>query len=83
MVELNDSELSFAVVGWKGARSLRAYVSVAECVHMLRLLGADISKYGKYENDIVPSKSYLEIIRHIPEVTVMRSNLLLVRKPYS
>lgn len=39
------------VVGWRGTSSLRAYVDRDETVHILRLLGADLSKFevNKYE----------------------------------
>lgn len=40
--------LSLVMVGWRGAKSMRAYVSVSDCVHYLRLCGADVSKYGEY-----------------------------------
>lgn len=40
--------LTLAMVGWRGAKSMRAYVSVSDCVHYLRLCGADVSKYGEY-----------------------------------
>lgn len=33
------------VVGWKGAKSLRAYIDLNDSIHMLRLLGADVSKF--------------------------------------
>jgi tRNA (cytosine34-C5)-methyltransferase len=39
--------LTLAMVGWRGAKSVRAYVSVSDCVHYLRLCGADVSKYGE------------------------------------
>ncbi|XP_050356075.1 tRNA (cytosine(34)-C(5))-methyltransferase [Nymphalis io] len=35
------------LVGWRGVRSLRAYTAAADTVHLLRLLGADYSKYDK------------------------------------
>jgi tRNA (cytosine34-C5)-methyltransferase len=40
--------LTFTMVGWRGAKSVRAYISVSDCVHYLRLCGADVSKYGEY-----------------------------------
>lgn len=39
--------LKTTLVGWKGAKTIRAYVNVDECVHTLRLLGEDVTKYGK------------------------------------
>lgn len=38
--------------GWRGTTSFRCYMDQHSTVHLLRLLGADISKYGK-KNDIV------------------------------
>lgn len=40
-----DDDLTLNVVGCKGAKSLRAYVDTSETVHLLRLLGADVSKF--------------------------------------
>ncbi|XP_053618621.1 tRNA (cytosine(34)-C(5))-methyltransferase [Plodia interpunctella] len=40
-----ESSLALTVVGWRGARSLRAYAAAAGAVHCLRLLRADYSKY--------------------------------------
>lgn len=40
-------ELPMATVGWKGTLSLRAYVDQHDTVHLLRLLGGDLSKFGK------------------------------------
>lgn len=35
------------MVGWKGNKSVRAYVAKNDRLHYLRLLGADTSKYEK------------------------------------
>merc|ERR1712179_206553 len=35
------------LVGWKGAKSVRAYVAKNDRMHYLRLLNADTSKYEK------------------------------------
>lgn len=40
-----DSQIMLQVVGWKGAKSLRAYIDLNDSIHMLRLLGADVSKF--------------------------------------
>ncbi|XP_021918254.1 tRNA (cytosine(34)-C(5))-methyltransferase isoform X2 [Zootermopsis nevadensis] len=51
--------LSLVMVGWRGAKSMRAYVSVSDCVHYLRLCGADVSKYEKnkfIKNPSVPDE---------------------------
>ncbi|XP_058825989.1 tRNA (cytosine(34)-C(5))-methyltransferase [Topomyia yanbarensis] len=42
-----EDGLKMNLVGWRGAKSLRAYVDQHDTVHMLRLLGADVSKYEK------------------------------------
>lgn len=42
-----DDDLTITLVGWRGTSSLRAYTDTNDTVHMLRLLGADLSKYGK------------------------------------
>lgn len=42
-----DEQLTITLVGWRGTLSLRAYTDQNDTVHMLRLLGADLSKYGK------------------------------------
>lgn len=46
-----DEAFTLHVVGWRGTSSLRAYVDKDETVHILRLLGADLSKFevNKYE----------------------------------
>lgn len=40
-------DLELNIVGWRGTKSLRAYVDQHDTVHMLRLLGADVSRYEK------------------------------------
>jgi len=42
--------LTLAMVGWRGTKSMRAYVPLSDCVHYLRLCGADVSKYGECYN---------------------------------
>lgn len=51
ILEYEDKETGFelTLVGWRGTASLRGYVDQDDTVHMLRLLGADISKYGEWE----------------------------------
>ncbi|XP_030568821.1 tRNA (cytosine(34)-C(5))-methyltransferase [Drosophila novamexicana] len=46
-----DEAFTLFIVGWRGTSSLRAYVDRDETVHILRLLGADLSKFevNKYE----------------------------------
>lgn len=50
----DQSGLELNVVGWKGSQSLRAYVDINEAIHLLRLLGADISKFeiNKFNNKV-------------------------------
>lgn len=42
-----DDEVTIELVGWKGNKSVRAYVAKNDRLHYLRLLGADTSKYEK------------------------------------
>lgn len=47
-----DQRFTLYTVGWRGTSSLRAYVQKDETIHILRLLGADLSKFetNKYED---------------------------------
>ncbi|XP_058450073.1 tRNA (cytosine(34)-C(5))-methyltransferase [Malaya genurostris] len=47
VLQYREDGLEMNLVGWRGAKSLRAYVDQYDTVHMLRLLGADVSKYEK------------------------------------
>lgn len=47
VLHYKDENLELHLVGWRGNKTLRAYIDVNDSVHMLRLLDADISKYGK------------------------------------
>lgn len=49
VLKCSDDNLTITLVGWRGTSSLRAYTDTNDTVHMLRLLGADLSKYGKFE----------------------------------
>lgn len=40
-------DVTIELVGWKGNKSVRAYVARNDRIHYLRLLGADTSKYEK------------------------------------
>lgn len=42
-----EDGLNIIVVGWRGTHSVRVYVPVNDCVHFLRLLGGDVSKFGE------------------------------------
>lgn len=45
LVFKDDDGFALNVAGWKGQKSLRAYVDSHDSVHMLRLLGADVTKF--------------------------------------
>ncbi|ETN60330.1 tRNA methyltransferase [Anopheles darlingi] len=47
ILECQLGDLPMATVGWKGTLSLRAYVDQHDTVHLLRLLGGDLSKFEK------------------------------------
>lgn len=47
VLHFKDDKMELHIVGWRGNKSLRAYIDANDSVHMLRLLDADISKYGK------------------------------------
>ncbi|KXJ79083.1 hypothetical protein RP20_CCG002462 [Aedes albopictus] len=47
VLQYHADDLQLDIVGWRGTKSLRAYVDQHDTVHMLRLLGADVSKYEK------------------------------------
>lgn len=44
----NDDPLVIHISGWRGTTSLRCYMSQHSTVHLLRLLGGDISKFGRF-----------------------------------
>lgn len=48
--EGNPNPLKLELVGWRGSISLRAYISSHDLIHYLRLLGADCSKFGKFNH---------------------------------
>lgn len=41
-----EDGLNLNLVGWRGTCSLKAYVSIPDCVHYIRLLGGDASIFG-------------------------------------
>lgn len=45
LVYKEDDGFGLTLVGWRGMSTLRAYTENSDTVHMLRLLGADVSKY--------------------------------------
>ncbi|CAH0552098.1 unnamed protein product [Brassicogethes aeneus] len=49
--------LNINISGWRGTTSLRCYMSQHSTVHLLRLLGGDISKYdtNKYKKAVEPA----------------------------
>lgn len=65
IIKYVDERFTLYIVGWRGTSSLRAYVDSNETLHILRLLGADLSKFGKF---LMPVK-------------VKRRNILFINKP--
>ncbi|KAL7018767.1 hypothetical protein ACKWTF_010905 [Chironomus riparius] len=51
IIHYKDDKIELHLVGWRGTSTFRAYIDVDDSVHMLRLLGSDISKYetNKFE----------------------------------
>lgn len=45
LVYKESDDFALTLVGWRGTSTLRAYTENSDSVHMLRLLGADVSKY--------------------------------------
>lgn len=48
VLHYKDDKMELHLVGWRGNRTLRAYIDVNDSIHMLRLLDADLSKYGEF-----------------------------------
>lgn len=50
ILEYHDQENDFDlfITGWRGTTSVRAYIDVNDSIHILRLLDADLSKYGTH-----------------------------------
>lgn len=46
VLHFKNEDMELHLVGWRGNKTLRAYIDVNDSVHMLRLLDADLSKYG-------------------------------------
>ncbi|XP_066262193.1 tRNA (cytosine(34)-C(5))-methyltransferase isoform X1 [Euwallacea similis] len=57
-----DAPMQIHISGWRGTTSLRCYTTQHSTVHLLRLLGGDISKY-----DISKFKKKIEDDEEIPE----------------
>lgn len=51
IVHYKDDNMELHLVGWRGNKTLRAYIDVNDSIHMIRLLGGDLSKYelNKFE----------------------------------
>lgn len=45
IIKLIDEKLPIHLVGWKGNCSIRAYITVLDSTHYLRILGQDVSKF--------------------------------------
>merc|ERR1739838_988212 len=46
-IHKREDGVEIKLVGWKGAKSIRAYVAKHDRIHYLRLLGGDTTKYEK------------------------------------
>lgn len=46
IIQLLDETLPFYIAGWRGTRSLRAYIALDDSIHYLRILGEDVSAFG-------------------------------------
>lgn len=44
----DNEEFVLHISGWRGTQSLRVYMAQCGTIHLLRLLGGDVSKYGEY-----------------------------------
>lgn len=46
-----ENDFTLNVVGWRGAKTIRAYIDLNDAIHMLRLLDADVSRFeiNKFE----------------------------------
>uniref|UniRef100_T1GLW9 tRNA (cytosine(34)-C(5))-methyltransferase n=1 Tax=Megaselia scalaris TaxID=36166 RepID=T1GLW9_MEGSC len=60
-----DELFCLYVVGWRGSSSLRAYVDQNDTIHILRLLGADISKFEK--NKFILKNEGIKVEENISE----------------
>lgn len=58
-----DEPLVLSLVGWRGIKSVRAYVPTNDCVHYLRLCGEDVSRYGMYNACAAKREIYYTIQR--------------------
>ncbi|BET02637.1 NOL1/NOP2/sun family [Nesidiocoris tenuis] len=49
----HDGTFKISIVGWRGGKSLRAYISKDDAMHYLRLFGVDTSRYdvNKFKKD--------------------------------
>jgi tRNA (cytosine34-C5)-methyltransferase len=48
IIQYKDDSVDLRLVGWRGNKALRAYIDTTDSVHMLRMIGCDTSKYGKF-----------------------------------
>lgn len=55
---LNDDSIPLKLVGWKGVQTIRAYITQADSVHYLRILGEDVSRFNvnKFKKDVVTAE---------------------------
>ncbi|KAL1115524.1 hypothetical protein AAG570_007553 [Ranatra chinensis] len=47
VLDYSGDDLEVTLVGWRGSKSIRAYVALEDAVHYLRLLGAPVEKFGE------------------------------------
>lgn len=45
LVCTDETDYTYTLVGWRGTKTLRAYTDTNDSIHLLRLLGADVSKF--------------------------------------
>lgn len=69
LVYQND-DFTLNAVGWKGAKSLRAYIDLNDSIHLLRLLGADVTKFevNKFQ------KKDDEEVQNTPSIEALKGN---------
>lgn len=57
----DNCSLKLKMVGWRGIMSLRAYVSIHDAIHYLRLLGGDCSKFEKNKFQMIRDGTAKEV----------------------
>lgn len=80
VLQYHADDLQLDIVGWRGTKSLRAYVDQHDTVHMLRLLGADVSKYGALGTMLGMRHEILKLLYHLQRKTSSRQGRKRKRK---